>query len=219
MPHEVLPGVIFRELEGTFTLLPRPSAAAIWQLDPQRSIQFGGNESVQFVNESVKIQLADRSLVFNSLDIYPGWRQYSKCINDVLDNLFKKGVLKSISRIGIRYISEYPSMSIFEVMNERPVLSLPHGEGQNITYRTEVRKDDFTIVLNVADRVSRQGGVLSEAFFSLIDIDVFSAFPHPLTNPEAVLEATDNLHKIEKEVFFGILKAEYIETLNPEYKL
>lgn len=216
-PHEVLAGLVYQEIRNSFTVLPRPAAPAIWQLDPQRSIQFGGDESVQFINDNVKIQLADRLLVFNSLDKYPGWKPYFRCVGDVMKNLFEKGLVKSISRIGLRYISEYPEMSVFEVMKERPVLSLPHGEGQNITYRTEIRKADYTIVLNVADRVTRQGPVPSESFFSLIDIDVFKAFNHPLPNVEMVLNTTDDLHKIEKQVFFGILKEDYIKTLNPEY--
>jgi uncharacterized protein (TIGR04255 family) len=177
----------------------------------------GGDDGVQFVNEQVTIRLADRLLVFNSLEKYPGWKAYFHCISDVLKMLFEKGLVKSISRIGLRYISEYPGMSVLEVMKERPVLSLPQGVGQNITYRTEIRNEDYTIVLNVADRVTKQGVILPESFFSLIDIDVFKEFAHPLPDVETVLSVTDHLHKIEKEVFFGILKEDYIQSLNPEY--
>lgn len=217
VPYEVLPGLVYQELKDSFSVLPRPSASAIWQLDPQRSIQFGGDEGVQFINDYVKIRLSDRVLVFNLLERYPGWTSYFDCIANVMRQLFEKGMVKSISRIGLRYISEYSGMSVLEVMKERPVLSLPQGEGQNITYRTEIRKEDYTIVLNVADRVTKQGVILHESFFSLIDIDVFKEFSHTLPDVETVLSVTDHLHKIEKEVFFGILREDYIQSLNPEY--
>ena len=216
-PVEVLSGLVYTELKDSFQLLPRLSSSAIWQLDPQRSIQLGAQEGIQFVNDHVKIQLGDHLLVFNSLDKYPGWKRYFNCIEGVIKNLFEKYLIKSVSRIGLRYISEYPEMSVFDVMKERPVLSLPHGRGQNITYRTEIRNEHYTIVLNVADRVAKQGAIPDESFFSLIDVDVFKVLSQPQPNVEAVLNTTEYLHKIEKEVFFGILKEDYIKTLNPEY--
>jgi len=156
-------------------------------------------------------------LVFNSLEKYPGWKAYFQCVSEVIKVLFEKKLVNSISRIGLRYISEYPGISVFDVMKERPVLSLPQGEGQNNIYRTEIRKADYTIVLNVADRVTKQSDMLAESFFSLIDIDVFNVFAQGLYDAETVLKNTDHLHKIEKEVFFGMLKEEYIQSLNPKY--
>lgn len=217
LPYEILPGLVYQELKDSFSVLHRPNTQAIWQFDPQRSIQFGGVEGVQLFSEYVNIRIADRLLIFNLMEKYPGWTSYFRCVGDVVKNLFEKRLVKSVSRIGLRYISEYPGMSVLEVMKERPVLSLPQGEGQNITYRTEIRTEDYTIVLNVADRVAKQDVVLPESFFSLIDIDVFKVFAPPLPDTETVLCVTDQLHKIEKEVFFGLLNDDYIQTLNPEY--
>jgi uncharacterized protein (TIGR04255 family) len=49
----------------------------------------------------------------------------------------------------------------------------------------------------------------------LIDIDVSLDKEH-LQN-STITEALDSAHTIEKELFFGLLQPEFLNTLNPEY--
>lgn len=216
-PSEILAGLIYQELKSfSFSIVPRPLPSHSIKLDRNHTILVGGTDNVLFANDYVKIQLQvpESILVFNSLDQYPGWESYSNCLDEIINNLFAQKLVKAISRIGIRYISEFPNMSVFDIMNYNPTLPLPLGEGQNITYKAEIRHEDYTVVLNLADRVYTS----PDHFFSLVDIDVFNTFPQHLYDVEHVLKTTSALHTIEKQVFFGILKDEYLQTLNPEYK-
>ncbi len=54
-------------------------------------------------------------------------------------------------------------------------------------------------------------------FISIIDIDVIKDFSPIESSKNVILNKIDNAHTIEKEIFFTLLKNDFLKTLNPEY--
>ncbi len=219
IPEEVLPGLVYQGLKNSFKIIPRATKSMPWNLGPQNFFQIETHDGMQLTDDCVKIHLRSDSIIFNILGNYPGWSKFSACIYDVLAKLFQVGYLKAVQRVGIRYISEYPGISIFEVMKGHPDVFLPGGIRQNTTYRTEVNYKDCEVVLSIANRVPNKTKQESElTYFSIIDVIVSKFYnKNPISDLNELKEKTDFLHQVEKEFFFGILTKEYLASLSPEY--
>lgn len=218
VPGEALAGLVYQELKDSFKIVPRASRA--WQIDPQNLFKVDTHDGLLLTDDCIKIHLKNESIIFNTVGKYPGWSKFSSCIYEVMGRLFQADFLKSIQRVGMRYISEYPEMSIFEVMKGSPVVSIPGGDGQNSTYRTEVKYEGCEVTLSIADKVPAKTNTASElTYFSLVDIIVAKLFhSQPISGIETIKTETNLVHRVEKLFFFGILTDEFIASLNPEYQ-
>ncbi|MEZ4960432.1 MAG: TIGR04255 family protein [Saprospiraceae bacterium] len=218
IPVEALAGLVYQELKEDFKIVPRASRA--WQIDPQNLFKVDTHDGLLLTDDCIKIHLKSESILFNTVGKYPRWTQFSSCIYKVIEELFQAGFLKSIQRVGMRYISEYPEMSIFGVMKGSPSVLIPGGDRQNSTYRTEVNFEGCEVVLSIADKVPAKTNTSAElTYFSLIDIIVAKLFhSKPITAIENLKAETNQVHRVEKQFFFGILTDEYIASLNPEYQ-
>lgn len=218
IPVEALAGVVYQELKDGFKIVPRASRA--WQIDPQNLFKVDTHEGLVLKDDRIKIHIKSESILFNTIGKYPGWTQFSNSIYEVVEKLFRAGHLKSIQRVGIRYISEYPQMSIFEVMKGSPSITIPGGDRKNSTYRTEVNYEGCEVVLSIADKVPARTGTSADlTYFSLIDIIVAKLFhSKPITAIDNLKEETNQVHRVEKQFFFGILTDEYIASLKPTYQ-
>ncbi len=218
-PAEVLPGMVYQSLKDSYKLVARESRA--WQIAPQNFFQVESNDGMQLASDLVKIHIRQDSIIFNIANQYPRWAKFSESIFNVLEKLFDEGHFKHLTRIGLRYISEYPDMEIFEVMKTKPEVPLPGGVQRNMTFRTEVNYQGCDVVLSIASKIpSKVSPPASEPnFFSLVDVIASKLFnSNPIVNIAKMKEETNLLHQIQKEFFFGILKKDYIATLQPEYK-
>ncbi len=213
--HDVLPGLVYQTLRERFTPIPRPERGL---LDGTSGFRLEFREEFQLADDSIKITLQSGNvLVFNALGQYQGWTGYFDRIKWTLDKLFQSEQVKSVGRIGIRYISEFPGISIFEQMKHPPHFLFPDGaSGQNNAFKTELHSEPQIIILNLADQVARKHGGQMERF-SLVDIDVFKTYHPDLAQLSGIYAETDRLHTKEKEMFFGILKEQFIQERKPEY--
>lgn len=71
----------------------------------------------------------------------------------------------------------------------------------------------FVSLVNKAKRKNAKG---EERISSLFDVNVYENFG--FTNSvKIVTNMLDKIHNMEKETFFGLLKKDFIQSLNPEY--
>lgn len=173
-----------------------------------------------FSNEIIRFQVSDGSLVFNCTDTYPGWRLYFEQIQSVIGLLLEKQVVGSFKRVGLRYISEFPNIDILEQTNFTVELS---GLNETITsgnFRVEWTKAQYRFIVNLATKFPIQPLVVEvegkASFTSLIDIDVIQE-GFSTNETEVLFPIIDGIHQQQKEQFFGLLKPDFLESLNPEY--
>lgn len=173
-----------------------------------------------FFNEEIKIQLHETgTLVFNCVNEYIGWKSYFSKISEVLSILKERNIIHSFSRVGIRYISEFPNIDILDKIAFSFKLEVLQDKISTGNFRLEWQENPYKIVTNIASKLSIPSLIETENkvdYVSLIDIDVILK-EIDIEDISDFLKKIDEVHLKQKTLFFSILKGEFIETLNPEY--
>jgi len=167
--------------------------------------------------EKIKVEVTGNSLGFNLYKSYVGWEKYFALIGSIIGKLFAAGYIKEINRIGVRYISQFAKVNLFDSLNINLSIQLPNNDLNSAQIRTEFNEDAFRVILNLINRINQVNGELRKNLnVSIVDIDVIQE-KIKLDNSKIVLETIANCHQKQKSIFFSLLKPEFLETLNPEY--
>jgi uncharacterized protein (TIGR04255 family) len=164
-------------------------------------------------SEMVAILIGPRVISVGMRAEYPGWAIHCHRIKDALSQFYQTGILKRTLRFGLRYINFfvgdiYPSLQLNITVNGTAL------GGDETFFKTVLDCKGCRSLLQIGKGltlVNKPGET-----GSVIDIDTFSTE----TNGEFVpsLEAfLDDAHQAEKELFFRLLKPEFVNTLNPVY--
>lgn len=161
-------------------------------------------------NDRFVIQIGPDVISISSFPKYLGWELFSKTIFDVLSKIESIGIINLIERIGIRYINFFET-NIFEKVNLKVCIGTDNILYKNTIVRTEIDQGDFSSTLQIANNAAINGKL-----GSIIDIDTFAT-----KNLESFFSKKIDLinagHLKEKELFYSLLKSEFLNTLNPIY--
>lgn len=136
-------------------------------------------------------------------------------MNEVITGLGELGLMRETTRIGLRYINFF-QFDIFE----RLALSLTMGGTKLMNPETGINTvfqySGFRhfVQINNSSLIGESGN--SVAHGSILDIDTSL----DIKNPESFARAESlfkDAHTAEKAVFYGLLNADYVASLKPEY--
>lgn len=176
-------------------------------------------------NERLRIDISPQNITFNLLSGYnnlfngkDGWSGYFSLVQEIVRPLFEQGIIKQVQRIGVRYISQFENVSIYDCTNLKVDLGI-EAMPRRGQLRVEFEKENFwsiiTLLNNYPITVSSN---LGNSFFSLIDIDVIKNFSSTqFLSFEDLVKDLDKAHDIEKKIFFSILNPVFLQSLNPIY--
>jgi uncharacterized protein (TIGR04255 family) len=159
-------------------------------------------------NGKFTIQIGPDVLSISSNPEYAGWTDFSKVIFEVLNRVETISIIEKISRIGIRYINFF-DCDIFQNIDLNIKIGKASIPYKNTIFRTEIEQKEYFSSLQVANNAS-----LNEKTGSLIDIDTFrtEGLDNFFKQKEELIHFG---HEKEKELFFGLLKQDFLESLNP----
>ncbi|MCK9450848.1 MAG: TIGR04255 family protein [Bacteroidales bacterium] len=203
-------GMIYNVLQTTF---PKVENLPILQLpeavratDPN----FKFKPLYRISNPNFVAQIGPDVLAISSFPNYVGWDMFSKQIFSILDRIEKVGIIGTVLRIGIRYINFFDN-DIFKNIDLKISIGKNNIAYENTIIRTEIEQGDYKSSLQVANNANQ-----NNKLGSIIDIDTYTE--SNLTN---FFKDKDDLisgaHAKEKELFFSLLKGEFLKTLNPTY--
>jgi uncharacterized protein (TIGR04255 family) len=163
---------------------------------------------------NLTFQIGPRVTSLSNFKEYMGWETFSMKLKEVFLRLEKLQVVKTVERLGIRYINlfkedVYNDINLRILMNDAPLKTV------RTTLRAEIETDGFKSTLQIANGATAK--VQNQTMKgSIIDIDVTcQAFEENFFGDmESILEKG---HHIEKELFFSLLRKEFLSSLNPEY--
>lgn len=203
-------GLIYNALQEDF---PKVEVLPILQLpDALRTSDpnFRFKPHYKISNEIFVAQIGPEVLSVSSFPKYMGWEMFSKKIFDVLEKAEKAIKIESVVRLGIRYINFFES-NIFDDINLNLSIKESTINTKNTVIRTEIEQQEFISTLQIANNVPNQSMI-----GSIIDIDTVKE-----KGLEEFFSKKDEIinigHTKEKELFFGLLKDEFLKSLNPEY--
>ncbi len=170
-----------------------------------------------FVKKHIRFVMQGNSLSFNcDLGYYVGWNVYLKEITDVINAMQECGITKEFNRVQIRYISEYIDIDIIDQINGTICINSEVGPYRNQEIKLNRTEGNMKVFVSLVNKARRKNAKGKERISSLFDVNVYENFD--FTNSvEIVTNMLDKIHNMEKETFFGLLKKDFIQSLNPEY--
>jgi len=205
---EYIPGLVHEAVKGV--LSPVDIGRHQFSLDPAKSV-FIGTRKGFLQNDIIRLQIEEGGLIFNSNGEYKGWSAFMGAIKTVMELIAQKDWLQGIHWVGLRYVSEFAEIQIFDKLIWDFQYQWGQASSLNTTFRTEWADEEDRIIVRLLNNGQREGDV-----YSLIDIDV----NHNFGETKAVAAAFDTierLHTKEKDVFFGLMRPEFLTSLNPTY--
>ena len=213
-PFEILVGYIFQNLDETYTYTNRSLSNPDFNQVDGINIRIGNQ--YLFFNDKIKLQIQPNSFIFNCLKEYILWPDYINEIERVLVQILKIDEIKLFTRIGVRYISEFENINFMETLNFSFTFNQPDTISKTFSFKSEFAKDDCHVILQINNLLKRVDQ--DNTTYSQIDIDVINQNLNiDANNVETLLIEINKLHTIEKELFFGLLRADFLQSLNPIY--
>lgn len=225
LPFEVYLGLLYQSLDDTFKYTSRPIGPKNLQFalpsEGSREIKFSLNSSSSlFYNEHIKFEIQPNSIIFNCFSKYLTWDIYQPQIHNVLTQIWKANVIESFTRVGIRYISEYPDTEIKSITKFSFSFGMPNINSDNYSFRTEFKNSDCRIILNLASRIpvviNMPSSAEQKGTLSTIDVDVIRENLEE-KSLDSLLLVINQVHITEKEMFFKLLDEKFLASLNPVY--
>lgn len=145
---------------------------------------------------------------------YPGWGRFGDELTWVLERLQESGIVSEAERIGLRYVDFFEN-DVWQQLNMGVLIGGVPLAGGELSTTVVLRHPEGQVRLQVANGAFFQGptGVKRG---SVLDLDVW----HPGGDGDLFSDGfhrVERLHQASKEVFFGLLKPEFLQSLNPEY--
>lgn len=160
-----------------------------------------------------RVEITSNSITFNLIGFYAGWDEYRKVLTETLSPLIDKGVIAKISRIGLRYISVFDHIRVFDHIKPSFRFEPFDQTSSKAQFRIELDRDPFLMILTLVNAYPKTDG----SIYSITDVDTIKLFESTGLKANDVLKWLENGHTEQKEVFFSLLKQEFIDSLNPKY--
>src|SRR5690606_11903392 len=150
-----------------------PPSKQVFKLPDGNELNFGQLQGGFFLdkNESVKVTVNPGVLVFNSFKNYPGWEIMFPVVAETIEVMFKEGIIENVPRIGVRYISQFENVAIFEKLKMSFELAISNKAHNTTQVRSEYDEEDYKIILSLLNNFKRVEGA-KQHDFSMVDIDV-----------------------------------------------
>jgi len=211
-----LPGLLFAHIRDRY---PEQKDLPLAQLPEEirrREPAFTYQPLVQFLSRDFLIQFGPRvvSLVTKP-NHYPGWAALQEEMTWLLTQLQKIGFISEGERIGVRYINFF-GFDIFEKLRLDVITGGKRLAGAELSIATVLPRPPLTArlqvvnsaILGTGDGVRRGSVIDVDVWLRSLDFDLF----------QNGLAKFGDAHQFEKQIFFGLLKPDFLMTLNPVYE-
>jgi len=217
LPKPAIYGVLYSALRGDYG---QQTSLPIMQLPEEvrlKAPNFRFKPWYHLSGDGLTVQIGPDVLAVNCdcSGSYMGWGNFWPLIQQVLARVKDTDVVTEIARIGIRYISFFEDIDIFDNLKltiQRDGEPFVSGATTFVTLIEDAGFSQRLALQNDAQLNAPSGAKTG----STVDIDTFSMEQRPsFDGIEEVIEAG---HRQEKQLFFSLLRDEFLETLNPVYE-
>lgn len=172
------------------------------------------NPQYLLANSVYRLQITSASILFNFTRQYTLWVNYLPFIKSCLDILSNYIVCHSAQ---INYISGFENVSIFDNIDGSISLNyLPRFAGSEFKFSCQVneKRDHRKLESMASIRITDNIMTGPESTTSIVDISL-SGGVKPDSN---IIEYIDFLHHHQKNLFFLIVKSQFVDSLGAHYE-
>lgn len=220
VPFDLVAGLLYKlflEKNFEYTVRPMPNVPLTLSGAPQSFNIKVGNQNI-YHNSKITIVVRPNSFAFTWNGAYQGWEEYLSEIEKALLLIDNGQVITSFARIGVRYISEYPNTNLQDCVLFGFSFNQPDVKSKSYQFKSEFERGDYAVLLSLnhnQQQVIADEHKITTVIASTIDIDIIRKLE---TNSVVdLLNVLSEAHQIGKDLFFGILKPDFLKTLNPVY--
>jgi uncharacterized protein (TIGR04255 family) len=217
-PKEAVFGVIYPIVMRKFPNLKLISLPILQMPEAVRNADI--NLKYQPLNRlqenGISISIGPRVISFSIVKPYIGWSNWRPSILEILSCLSTERIIKNVERTGLRYLN-FIEQDVFPLINAEVKIINSSVKPISTSVRAEIPEGEYIKALQLANNASiNENGQLKSG--SLIDIDIvrnkkIQNYEFKI-NLETIL---DRSHSVAKQLFFDILKTEFIDQLEPIY--
>lgn len=209
----IIYNLIRNDYKGTVTSLPILQVPEqIRKNDP--NLKFKPLYRIE--SEKYVIQIGDDVLCISSKIPYVGWPEFSFRTVELIRKIAGENIINKVLRIGHRYVNFFEGDIMDKLTISKPTIR--GYQTNNILVRTEIKDcDNFVDTVQITNSATYKSSLHTAPLSgSLIDIDSFKEYGNNyfLENLESEI---NKVHICEKNMFFSLLTAEFLESLNPVY--
>jgi uncharacterized protein (TIGR04255 family) len=217
-PKEAVFGIIYPIVMKKFQGLkhiPLP-ILQLPELVRNSEIQYKYQPLNRLQGDGLSISIGPRVVSFSIIKSYIGWSKWKPSILDILNNLSDAHVIKDVERTSLRYLN-FIEKDIFPLINVEVKIIDNTVKPVSTTVRTDILEEEYIKVIQLANNASINENGQNKAG-SLIDINIVRSkkiqnYDFKL-NLETIL---DRSHKMAKQLFFDIIKEDFLNELDPVY--
>lgn len=214
LPGDAVFGVFYSAIQERYSDLEKLPILQLPEVVRMKDPNLIFQPHYRLKRDNFLVQMGPKTLSVIATKGYPGWQTFLSEIECVFDRVRDLGVIVKVTRFGIRYI-DFFDLDIFKHLKLRILVDEADLVGENLLFRVEFAKGRFRSALQLSNdaRLSDASGTRHG---SALDLDTYLAADDIVffENMRAILTEA---HQIEKELFFGLLLPEFLETLNPTY--
>lgn len=215
IPENALPGIIFQEVKADF---PKSNSLPLAQMPMQirsKDPNLARQPLHVLEGDHRQIAIGSGSITLLLRGDYAGWHVLSHEISSVLGRIEKAGIAKKVNRFGLRYINFFEG-DAFDKLTFAASISGQSVLNKGTFFRTTLESLPFRVKLQIGNELSIKTKLQTKG--TILDIDTYLDNP-PInddftTSYSAFLEKA---HSIEKNLFFSLLRPEFLQTLTPKY--
>lgn len=211
---DILPGLLFSGIRERYPIESSLPAGKI-PFDLFESGVIGLHVPlIEFRGENFIIHFGPRMLSLIARDPYPGWGSICREMSWLLEVLATVGFVREGERLGMRYVDFFDG-DIFPNLVLDFRIGSESFSGPELSIAKVLRLGSFTTRLHVSNAacVPAESKVRNG---SILDVDVWLG-PRGFSLFENGMERFGQAHDLQKQIFFGLLKPDFLEQLNPEY--
>lgn len=214
VPPDAILGLVYRKIEDKYKNIQKLPILQLPDEIRTRDSNLRYQPYYKMTHGNFVFQIGPRVLSL-SVAKYPGWDSFAQEINYIYNQCNDSRILDKIVRLGMRYIDFFDSNMFKHCLLSLYLQGRDFSE-QATALHTQVAHDKYVSDLRISNMatVTKEG---KNREGSIIDIDTYVDDPKFIVN-NPLPELLDSQHKIAKELFFSLLKPDFLETLNPEYE-
>jgi len=217
---DLLPGILFKALPNKYPNIVRLPAADIPAPIAEHDPNLRYVPKVRLEGGNQAIQIGEHVISLSCRRPYSGWEAFSTDIRTLIGIVRDTGLIERPERFSLKYIDliqleEPPTLGCLN-------LNLRIGEyeidARPVQLRTEIKEDDLLHIIQIVSPAEASiPGEPDKLRGVLLDIDSIRPIQEGESWPEVECNL-DVVHSASKKMFFGLLTAETIERLEPEYQ-
>lgn len=213
-PDDAIFGLVHKEIKEEYKSVQKLPILNLPEQIRNNQPNFKFKPYYKFSNKDYDINLGPRVISIIKREPYNGWKRFSSEAKSIFYRLSQLEIVSEILRLGLRYTNFFD-----ENIYDKVDLELTLGDENFIKKDTYIKntyeKSGHNIILQLGNSSTlRKGNEVRSGSVLDVDVSIENLSTNFLVNSEEVL---NKVHKVEKETFFGLLKNDFINELNPQY--